>query len=207
MKRIETVDELRQLIGEPHSLVQHKISPVLTPEARDFISRSPLLFMATKDDVNRVTVSPKGDVAGFVRVGDEHTLLIPERPGNKLCHGLGNILRTGSVGLLFTLPGTEETLRVNGRAQLYEDDETCGEMSANGKPALLLIRVEVEECFFHCAKAFKRSKSWQPETWQQPLKVNFGKQIARNSGRGKVSGAAVAIAVDAAIKADYKNNL
>lgn len=206
MKRIESIEQLRNLLGEPHSLTQQKISSELTLEARDFIGRSALVFIATTggDDV---TVSPKGDQAGFVRIVDDRTLLIPERPGNKLLHGLSNILRTGSIGLLFVIPGTEETLRVNGNAFLFEDKETCRDMAANGKPALLLINVDVKECFFHCAKAFKRSKSWQPASWQAPQKISFGEQIARNAAGGKLGRAAVAKAVDTAVKLDYKINL
>ncbi len=206
MKRIESIDQLRGLLGEPHSLIQQKISSELTPEACEYIEKSPLLFLATTGGDN-VTVSPKGDQAGFVRILDDRTLLIPERPGNKLLHGLSNILRTGSIGLLFVIPGTEETLRVNGSAALFEDDDICRDMAANGKPALLLIKVEVQECFFHCAKAFKRSKSWQPDSWQEPHKVNFGKQIADKSGRGRIGRAAIEKAVDAAVKVDYKINL
>lgn len=207
MKRIESVEQLRNLIGQPHSLTQQKISPELTPEARDFISKSTLLFMASAGSQEDLTVSPKGDLPGFVRVLDDRTLLIPERPGNKLLHGLCNILNTGSIGLLFVIPGTEETLRINGRASLYEDEAMCREMAANGKPALLLLKVDVKECFFHCAKAFKRSNAWQPASWQAPVKVNFGQQIARNAASDKISRAAIAIAVEAAVKVDYKINL
>ena len=206
MKRIESLEQLRNLLGEPHSLTQQKISPALTPEARGFIEQSALVFMATGGDED-VTVSPKGDQPGFVRIVDDNTLLIPERPGNKLLHGLSNILHTGRIGLLFVMPGTEETLRVNGSAALYEDKDICGELSANGKPALLVIKVDVKECFFHCAKAFKRSKAWQPEHWPEPQKIKFGEQIARNAASGKLSRAAVAKAVDTAVKADYKFNL
>ena len=206
MKRIETIEQLQGLLGKPHALTQQKISPALTPEARDFIAKSALLLIATAGD-DAATVSPKGDQPGFVRVVDDHTLLIPERPGNKLLHGLGNILQSGQIGLLFVIPGTEETLRVNGTAALYEDKAICREMAANGKPALLLIEVQVKQVFFHCAKAFKRSKAWQPEEWQESVKVNFGEQIARNAVRGKIRQAAVAKAVDAAVMVDYKINL
>lgn len=207
MKRIESVEQLRNLIGQPHSLTQQKISPELTPEAREFIGKSALLFMASAGSLDELTVSPKGDLPGFVRVLDDHTLLIPERPGNKLLHGLCNILSTSSIGLLFVIPGTEETLRVNGSASLYEDEEICQDMAANGKSALLLIKVDVKECFFHCAKAFKRSHAWQPASWQAPMKINFGKQIARNAASDKLSRAAIALAVDAAVQVDYKMNL
>lgn len=207
MKPIDSMDVLRSKLGEPHSLTQQKIASQLFADAQAFIRQSPLVFMSTRDAEGGTTVSPKGDAPGFVRVIDEHTLLIPERPGNKLLHGLSNILETGSIGLLFTIPGTEETLRVNGSAALYEDEDQCKAMEANGKPALLLIKVEVEQCFFHCAKAFKRSKAWQPDTWPEPMKIKFGQQIARNAAKNKLGRAAIAVAVDAAVKADYKHNL
>lgn len=206
MNRIESIDQLRELLGKPHSLTQQKISTKLTAEAQAFIEKCPLMFLATSGS-NGVTVSPKGDGPGFVQVVDKQHLLIPERPGNKLLHGLSNILQSGDVGLIFVIPGTEETLRINGHAQLFQDETICQDMSANGKAALLLIKVEVKECFFHCAKAFKRSKAWQADSWQAPVKVNFGAQIANNTGRNKISRAAIAMAVDAAVKADYKHNL
>ncbi|MBB3048720.1 hypothetical protein FHR99_002994 [Litorivivens lipolytica] len=207
MQRIESEQALRTLLGEPHDLVKQKISGELFEEAEAFISKSPLLLIATSGSSGNVTVSPKGDAEGFVRIVDKNTLLIPERPGNKLLHGLSNILETGNIGLLFIVPGTEETLRINGKATLYKDERLCKDMAANGKPALLLIQVEIAECFFHCAKAFKRSKTWQPEAWQKPLNIKFGKQIARNTGQGKLKQAAIAMAVDAAVNADYKKNL
>ena len=206
MKLIESVEQLRDLLGKPHSLTQQKISSELTPEARDFIEKSALLFIATAGE-NGVTVSPKGDQAGFIKILNDRSLLIPERPGNKLLHGLSNILTTGHIGLLFVIPGTEETLRVNGSAVLYEDEEICAEMAANGRSALLVIKVEIKECFFHCAKAFKRSQAWDSESWPEPQKINFGAQIAKKAARGKVTRAAIAKAVDAAVKADYKLNL
>lgn len=204
---ITSVDQLRKLMGEPHDLTAKKIYSQMFPEAVEFIARSPLLFMSTSDAQGQVTVSPKGDASGFVRVVDERTLLIPERPGNKLLHGLGNILESGEIGLIFILPGTEETLRVNGRAALYADEDLCDEFAANGKPAQLIIEVTVRECFFHCAKAFKRSKTWQPESWPEKQKISFGKIIAANTAGNVVSAKAIGLAVDQAVKYDYKKNL
>lgn len=207
MRRIDTLDELRDLLGQPHPLTKQKITTELTPEAISFIQQCPLLFLATVNEQGTVTVSPKGDPSGFVHVVDVHTLYIPERPGNNLLHGLSNLLNNGKIGLLFVLPGTEETLRVNGKAALYQDEELCRDMAANGKPARLVIKVEITECFFHCAKAFKRSKAWEASSWPPPKKIQFGKQIARNAGKNAVSRAAIAVAVDAAVKSDYKKNL
>lgn len=206
-KAIETVEQLRDLIGEPHALIKQKIYSHLFDDAIEFIARSPLLFMATSGADGMATVSPKGDAAGFVRVLDDQRIVIPERPGNKLLHGFANILETGQVGLIFVIPGTEECLRVNGRARLFEDSALASEMAANGKDALLMIEVEVQQCFFHCAKAFKRSKAWSPEHWPERMKVSFGKQIASNASNNKLAAKAISFAVDQAVKRDYKNKL
>lgn len=204
---ITSVEQLRKKMGTPHKLTSQKIYSQLFADASEFIQKSPLLFMATSNAEGQVTVSPKGDGAGFVRMVDEHTLLIPERPGNKLLHGLENILHSGEIALIFVLPGTEETLRVNGRASLFSDDELCAQMAANGKPAQLIIQVSVRECFFHCAKAFKRSQSWQPDSWSEKHNVSFGKQIAANATGNAISAKTVSLAVEQAIKIDYKINL
>ncbi len=194
-------------MGKPHSLTQNKISDALTQEAKDFIAIAPLIFMATADSEGQPTVSPKGDLPGFVSIEDDKTLLIPERPGNKLLHGLGNIIENGHIGLIFLVPGTEETLRVNGRCAIYRDTELSKKMAANGKPALLILKVEVEQCFFHCAKAFKRSHAWQPDEWPERIKISFGKQIAKNAASNKIARKAIEKVVDQAVKADYKMNL
>ncbi|MDX1496250.1 MAG: pyridoxamine 5'-phosphate oxidase family protein [Salinisphaeraceae bacterium] len=207
MEKIDSIDSLRKIIGEPHSLTQSKITDKLTKEAKDFIAMVPLIFMATANNQGQTTVSPKGDQPGFVRIEDDKTLLIPERTGNKLLHGMSNIIENGHIGLIFLAPGTEETLRVNGRCGLYRDTKLCKEMAANGKPALLILKVEIEQCFFHCAKAFKRSHAWQPEQWPDPIKISFGKQIAKHAAKGKVARKAIEKVIDQAVKADYKINL
>ena len=207
MEKIDSIDALRKIMGEPVPLTQSKISDELFQEAKDFIALAPLIFMATANNEGQTTVSPKGDQPGFVSIEDDKTLLIPERPGNKLLHGMSNIIENGHIGLIFLVPGTEETLRVNGRCALYRDADLCEKMAANGKPALLLLKVEIEQCFFHCAKAFKRSHAWQPEQWSEPLKISFGKQIAKNAAKGKVARKAIEKVVDQAVKADYKMNL
>lgn len=208
MKQISDLTRLREIVGKPHPLTVSKIYKQLDETAVEFIAKASLLFIATGSQDGAMTVSPKGDAPGFVHVVDEQTLRIPERPGNKLLHGLSNILETGRVGLVFLIPGTEETLRINGRCALYEDTAQCEAMAANGKAALLFLEVTVEQCFFHCAKAFKRSKAWQPEQWQSPVKVSFGKQIAEAKlGKGKLASKALAAVVDQAVKSDYKKNL
>jgi len=201
--RISTVEQLRARIGEPHSLVPHKLLKSLDQASIDFIRRSPFLLLATADAVGNLDVSPKGDGPGFVTVEDTTTLLIPDRKGNKLIFGLQNILETSHVGLIFLIPGTEETLRVNGTAELTADPAILERLSARGQPALVAIRVTVQECFFHCAKAFKRSQLWKPETWPQRQPISFGKLLASKIGADE----ATAQQIDRFIEEDYKNNL
>jgi PPOX class probable FMN-dependent enzyme len=208
MKKITSEEELRALLGKPHAMTQQKIYDHLNDRAQDFINRSPLFFIASYGSQGGATVSPKGDAPGLINIIDQHTLIIPDRPGNKLLHGHSNILQTGQIGLIFLIPGTEETLRINGSAELFTDDALSQTLKANGKPALLLIQVTIEQCFFHCAKAFKRSQAWHPEAWPEPFHVSFGKEIAGNSKKGgKIAAKATEMVVEQAVKADYKFNL
>ena len=200
---IHTVEQLREIIGEPLPAVQLKVWATLEPPAREFIERSPFVVLATADANGHQDVSPKGDHAGFVVVEDEHTLLVPDRKGNKLLFGLQNILANPQVGVLFMVPGTNETLRVNGRATLTSEPDVCVRLSARGQPALLAIRVTVEECFFHCAKAFIRSALWKPEAWPAATRISFGKMLAPRLGGDEQ----LAHAIDAAVDEDYRTNL
>jgi hypothetical protein len=157
--------ELRALVGTPSDLARKKQLDHIDQHARGFIARSPFLLLATSDAQGRCDVSPKGDPAGFVKVIDDKHLVIPDRPGNKRLDGLTNILANPHVGIIFLLPGKDETLRVNGRAWITRDEDVLAKMEINGKRPLTGIGVEVEELFFHCAKAFRRSLLWQPEQW------------------------------------------
>lgn len=200
---IRSVDELRALVGEPNPVTPVKILAALDPTMHDFIRRAPFLVLSTADAERRQEASPKGDDAGFVVVEDERTLLVPERKGNRLVMGLRNILANPQVGLILVIPGTPETLRVNGRAELTRDPAICARLAARGQPAILAIRVHVEECFFHCAKAFLRSRLWQPETWPERYRISFGKMLAPRIGADD----AVAATIDQLIEEDYRTNL
>ena len=182
MGRIETTAALRKLIGSPSELVPYKIHRELNPRAIEFIGKSPMLMLSTAGADGHATVSPKGDPAGFVHVKDSRTLLIPERKGNKLIFTLQNILANPKVGLIFLVPGTCETLRVQGTAELLDDAELCERLSMRGTKALLAIRICVSECYFHCAKAFLRSDLWKPATWQEEMTISFGAEIAGSGG-------------------------
>ena len=111
------------------------------------------------------TFRREGDAAGFVVVLDDHRLVLPDRPGNKRLDGMRNLLANPHIGLLFVIPGREETLRINGRASITRDPSLLERCAVHGKRPLLAIGVEIEECFLHCAKAFRRSQLWTPERW------------------------------------------
>jgi PPOX class probable FMN-dependent enzyme len=201
--RLTTPEQVRAIIGAELPAVRAKLFQTLDETAIAFIKRSPLLLLATTSADGKPDVSPKGDGAGFVAIEGDHTLLIPDRKGNKLIFGLQNILANPRVALLFLLPGTGETLRVHGTAELTADPKLLTRLSERGQPAVLAIRVRVDACFFHCAKAFKRSRLWEPASWSAPLRVSFGKMLARKLG----GGAELEGAIDQMIEDDYKNNL
>ena len=174
MAKVETLAALRGIIGQPNQVVPLKVHRELNTRAIEFIGKSPIFMLATSDAAGRPTVSPKGDLPGFVQVEDSRTLLIPERKGNKLIFSLTHILENPHVGLIFLVPGTNETLRVQGTAELLDDADRRATLAARGSPALLITRVSITECYFHCAKAFLRSDLWKPETWPEKMAVSFG---------------------------------
>src|SRR5690349_8644956 len=182
MPIIQSIAQLRTLLGSPSEQVPRKIHRRLNRQAAGFIARAPMLFLATSDAQGRTTVSPKGDGPGFAHVADERTLLIPERKGNKLLFSLTNILENPRLSMIFVVPRTNETLRVAGRAQLHDDADLCARFVERGAPALLVMRVEVEQCYFHCAKAFLRSDLWNPQSWPETMRVSFGEEIAEEGG-------------------------
>ena len=200
---ITTEEQLRAIIGSPLPLVQLKVASELNEVTTDFIKHAPFIVLATADRDGNQDASPKGDHPGFVAIEDSRTLLIPERSGNKLAFGYLNILSNPHVGIIFMIPGTNETLRVNGTAELTSDPAICERLTARGAAAKLAIRVHIEQCFFHCAKAFIRSQLWKSETWSPYKIVSFGKQFAAKTGGNDD----VAKKIDEAIERDYRENL
>jgi uncharacterized protein len=164
---ITRLEDLRAIIEAPPPTGRAvlKDRPVLDAHARAFIQLSPLVVLATADADGRCDVSPKGDAPGFVQVLDDHRLVVPDRPGNRRLDGMLNLLTNPHVGLLFLVPGRDDTLRVNGRASITRDPEILARCIAQGKTPALAIGVEVEQCYFHCAKAFLRSRLWTPDRW------------------------------------------
>lgn len=164
MDTIADPEALRGHYGTVHPLAVQKVLPVLDRYAREFIALSPFFVLATTDGAGGVDASPRGDPPGAVRVVDDTTLLIADRPGNNRVDSFGNIVANASVGLLFFVPGVNETLRVNGTARIETDAALLATLAEHGKPARAALRVAVTEMFFHCGKALIRSRLWDAET-------------------------------------------
>lgn len=160
---IASEEALRAIIGEPMAIVVAKQATELNALTRQFIEKAPFVLLATSDEKGSLDVSPRGDPAGFVRILDDKTLLVPERPGNRIADSLCNILRNPQVGLLFIVPGVGETFRVNGRATLTSDPALLEPCKVEGKVPKLGVLVDIESAFTHCSKAFIRSDFWNPE--------------------------------------------
>lgn len=163
---VRTAQQLREVVGEPLPRVRDKVRDRLHPMDRAFLAASPFWVLATSAPGSGCGASPKGDPAGAVLVLDDRTLALPERPGNRRADGFLDVLTDPQVGLLFLVPGRGDTLRVNGRATLVREAPFLDDMVVQGhRPSLALV-VDVEEVFFHCAKAFLRSRLWDPTSWQ-----------------------------------------
>lgn len=176
---IDSEAQLRALIGEPAPLVCAKISPRLNAMTRRWIERSPFVCIATSDAQGRCDLSPRGDPAGFVRILDDTTLLLPERPGNRLADSLRNVIANPHVGLLFVVPGVADTLRVNGRATITTDAGLLAPCAVDGRPPRLGVLVDIEQAYTQCAKAFLRSQLWDPDRFTDPASMPTGGQVHR----------------------------
>ncbi len=174
---ITTEEELRELIGFPSELVKKKVISELDHHCQNFIAKSPFLTISTADENGFCDVSPRGDHPGFIYIENKQSLILPERPGNKRLDTLSNILKNPQVGLLFFIPGLGETLRINGKASIIKNPDILAKLTARGKTPLVGIRVEVEECYIHCAKAFMRSGLWEPDTWSDKQAMPSAAQI------------------------------
>jgi len=162
---ISSTEALRALYGQPGERAVAKEQARLDEHTRAFIAHSPFLVLGTAGADGRCDVSPKGDAPGFVHVLDDHRLAIPDRLGNNRLDGLRNVVENPHVGLIFFIPGREDTLRVNGRATISRDEALLERLAVNGKRPQTALVVEVEQTFMHCARAFKRAGLWQPERW------------------------------------------
>ena len=179
---VRNADELRGILGAVTEPAKSKVRAVLDEIDVEWLSASPFCLIATSDGDGNCDVSPKGDPPGFARVIDDTTLLIPDRPGNRRADGLNNILENGHVGLIFFIPGRGDTLRINGKARILKDCAEFDKMVVGGHRPSLGLLVEIEEVFFHCSKAFLRSKLWSPEAWTPdsvPSRAAISKALER----------------------------
>ncbi len=158
--------ELRALFPQIHPIAVQKCLDRLDKHAREFIARAPFICIGTQTPDGQGDVSPRGDPCGFVQVLDDKTLLIPDRPGNNRLDTQSNILANPAVGILFMIPGFDETLRVNGTAQITRDPALLAQTVVNDRTPTTAIVVTIDELFIHCAKAFRRAKLWDPNSHQ-----------------------------------------
>lgn len=168
---VSTIAELIEIVGEPTESIANKQTNFLTPLLIEFLQKSPFFLLATAHADGTCDVSPRGDPSGAVHVLDNRTIALPERLGNRRIDSMKNILTNPNVGLLFMIPGVDETVRINGSARITSDPDILATMSMQGKLPNVVIVVEVEEVFTHCARSILRSRLWNPESWPDPSTI------------------------------------
>lgn len=198
---------LRGLFEATHALAIVKCHDTLGEHAQEFVRRSPFLCIGTQNLDGKADVSPRGDPVGFVKILDERTLAIPDRPGNNRLDTLVNIIANPSVGLLFIIPGFDDTLRVNGQATLVNDPELLKSMSVNDRAPKLAIVVKVSEVFMHCAKAFRRSHLWSPDHFQDRTEMPSLVKIILDETTGAPSNKDEMRKIDDDLEEDYRRTL
>jgi uncharacterized protein len=182
MSAVTSHEELRELLGQVAKRAAEKDRRELHPLDRDWLAASPFCLVATAGADGSCDVSPKGDPAGFTLVLDDNTIAIPERPGNKRGDGFHNIIDNPHVGLIYLIPGRTDSLRINGRASIVRDAPYFDAMTVKGHRPEFALQVEIDQIFYHCAKAFLRSHLWQPDSWQPdalPRRAVLIKEVER----------------------------
>ncbi len=180
---ITTLAALRQLYASPQERAVKKQIAALDEHCRRFIALSPFLILATSDTAHHLDASPRGGPPGFVKVAADGALLIPDAPGNNRLDSFENIVTTGRAGLLFLIPGFDETLRVNGRASLSQAAQDIALCTDERRAPKLVVRIEVEAAYLHCAKAFMRSHLWDPQARvERSTLPTAGKMIGDQTG-------------------------
>jgi hypothetical protein len=203
---IDTIDRLEAINGKASLATQMKILSALEAHSKRFIKRSPFLIVAS-GKAGCLDASPRGDMPGFICVLDDTTLLIPERPGNRIADTLTNILEQPGVGLLLMIPGMNETLRINGNAYITDHAPYLAQLAHDGKVPKLAIVVDIQQVYFHCAKAFIRSGLWNHETFMSRSDMpTLGKIILEQIRGDGVTEEEIA-QVDDSLVRDIKDNL
>ena len=187
MSVIETIEQLEALYGLPGETSLVKELDRIIPEYAAFIEASPFAALATSGPEG-LDCSPSGDLAGFVRIHDESTLMMPDRRGNNRADSLKNIIRDSRVGLLFLVPGSGTTLRVNGRAHISIDEKLCASFTVEGKPARSVTVIAVEAVYFQCARAIHRSELWNPARHVDPKSLPTPGKILEVTSRMAIDG-------------------
>jgi PPOX class probable FMN-dependent enzyme len=182
MEFVTTREELRTIYKTPRPTDGsiRKELKALDGHCRSFIGKSPFVLIGSSDGEGNADVTPKGDKPGFAAILDDRTIAIPDRPGNNRLDTLENILRNPSVGLLFLIPGMNETLRVNGDARITVDATLRERLAVDGKEPQSVIVITVKAAYMHCAKAFMRSDLWKPESWYDRATLPTLGQILRD---------------------------
>jgi len=200
-------DDLRSTYAATHDIALKKCLDHIDVHAAAFIKRSPFLCIGTQSQTGQADVSPRGDPCGFVKILDEKTLLIPDRPGNNRLDTLSNITTNPKVGLLFIVPGFDDTMRVNGEAQLTRDPALLAMMTVQDRTPTLAIAVHVDEVFLHCAKAFRRSKLWDPSQHQNRKDVPSLMQMVLDQTTGAPDDPAKMAELDAGLEDEYRQTM
>ena len=198
---------LRALFPPTHTLAIQKMQGMIDTHARTFITRAPFLCIGTQNAHGKADVSPRGDAPGFVRVIDQHTLAIPDRPGNNRLDTQSNIISNPNVGLLFIIPGFDDTLRVNGHAMLVNDPDLLATMAVHDRTPKLAIVVRVHEVFLHCAKAFRRAQLWNPDHFQNRKDMPSLLNIILDQTTGAPTDAEDMRKIDEGLEESYRNSM
>ena len=169
--RLESVDDLRGIYRPPGRGPVAKVIDRLDQHCADFLAKSPFFVLSTASARGVCDGSPKGGPPGFVRVLDEHRLAWADYAGNNRLDSFQNLVTNASVALLFLIPGLDETLRVNGTAELVTDAALCEQFAVGSKPARVVVVVTVVEAYIHCAKALRRAALWSPDAWLDPSEL------------------------------------
>ncbi|GFE49218.1 hypothetical protein So717_09710 [Roseobacter cerasinus] len=199
--------DLRRSFAATHDIAIKKCMAQIDVHARSFIERSPFVCIGTQSQAGSADVSPRGDPRGFVKILDDKTLLIPDRLGNNRLDTLTNLLTNPKVGLLFLIPGFDDTMRINGHAQLTRDPDLLSLMTVKDRIPGLAIVVHVEEVFIHCAKALRRSKLWDPDQLQDRGDVPSLMKIILDQTSGAPSDPDAQKKLDEGLEEEYRKTM
>ncbi|MEO0402399.1 MAG: pyridoxamine 5'-phosphate oxidase family protein [Pseudomonadota bacterium] len=198
---------LRALFPPTHDLAARKSIAVLDAHAQTFLGLCPFVCIGTQNTDGTADVSPRGDPAGFIKILDQRTLAIPDRPGNNRLDTLSNIVTNANVGVLCMIPGFDDTMRINGTAQLSTDPDLLAQMAIQDRTPKLAIVVHISEVFMHCAKAFRRSRLWAPDAQRARSEMPSLMKIMLDQTSTAPTDADTMRQLDDALEAGYKTSM